>query len=92
LKPGSTSRRRITLLIRSPAQISKTSASATSATTSALRSGLRVEAAPEWRPPSESVSFRSGREARQAGMIPKRIPVSTDIRAVKARTVVSSSI
>ena len=52
----------------------------------------RLEAAPEWRPPSESVSFKSGREARHAGMIPKRTPVSTDITAVKARTVVSSSI
>ena len=81
----------MTLLIRRPAQIRRTRASATSITTNALRNGLRVDAVPALRPPSESVSFKSGRDARQAGIIPNTPPVNTEMIAVNPRTVVSTS-
>ena len=87
--PGSTARSLTKLRSMSPVPTSSTSDSATSATTSVLRSRPRVELVP--RVPSLSASFRSGREPASAGARPKPTPVTSATAMVNASTRPSSA-
>ncbi len=76
------------LLISSPALASKTTASAISETTSALRKRrLPLAGLDSDLPPSLSESFRLSRETCNAGASPKMIPVNTEMPSVHNSTV-----
>src|SRR6266566_9791917 len=86
LKPGFTCCKRAKLFSRSPALLSRTSASATSAMTRPLRKRLRPVPCVELRPPSLSASVSSGRALARPGTRPKIIPVPTAIASVTPNT------
>ena len=73
------------LLIINPAPTSSTSESAISAATSRLRRRCCPPPAP-LRPPSFSVSFKSGFEASSAGAVPNTKPVNSEHAAVNPNT------
>ena len=89
-KPGCTRPSRAKLWIRSPAEISKTSASATSAMMSALRTRPLPSPPPPVRVPDLSELLRSTCDACQAGTSPKMTPVASETSKVNPSTDASS--
>ena len=83
-KPGFTFESAASVRIINPAPISRTSASAISAATSAPCVRWRVPLPP--RPPSFKVPCRSRRAVLSAGVNPKKSPASNDSAAAKIKT------
>src|ERR1035438_9160672 len=85
-KPGSTALNAAKVRMSSAAPTNRTSASATSPTTSRARVFFWCRLAPERPPPLLRVAVRSARETSSAGMSPNKTPVASETRAVKATT------
>ena len=91
LNPGVVRRIRTTVLIISPAQVSNTSARAISVTTNVFLVRWR-ETVAVLRPASRKHSLTSLFTARKAGIIPKAIPVSTQVPKVNSKTRPSTTV
>ncbi len=90
LKPASTVIRFQKLRSMSPAPITRTTASATSALTSVLRMRARPLPAVERCPASFSVMLTACCRRLMSGAMPNRSPVTTDTTSVKSSTIGSS--